>query len=107
MRIDLSGVAGESADSTTGRRARVTIGREGRSGWIREAWTFHVQHNYPVKVLVIEGVRFVETVGRIGRANGRWVWCQFSPLIPQLDLTELLDKARADGTLLRDSRAQS
>jgi hypothetical protein len=39
-------------------------------------------------------------VGRIGKANGRWVWGQFSPMIPQEDLAQLLHKARAEGTLL-------
>jgi len=39
-------------------------------------------------------------VGRIGRAAHRWTWGQFSPLIPHPDLQRLLDKARADGTLL-------
>jgi hypothetical protein len=101
------------------------IGREGWHGWVREAGTLHAQHNLREKVLVIErwrhhgfkGVRAYTggaqpgdieyrfgyfTVGRIGRAGGRWVWGQFSVLIPRADLSQLLRKARDEGTLLDD-----
>lgn len=43
-------------------------------------------------------------VGRIGRAAGRWTWGQFAPFIPREDLDVLLDKARAEGTLLPSFR---
>lgn len=99
------------------------IGRRGRNLWIREAWTWHMQHNYAEKVLVIERLRHAGVigekgheggaelgdieyrfgyyiVGRIGRAAGRWTWGQFSPFIPQADLAVLLEKAKRDGTLL-------
>ncbi len=98
------------------------IGREGTHNWIREAWTFHVQHNLPEKILVVERLRNVGisgrrayaggaqpddieyrfgywTVGRIGRASGRWVWGQFSPMIPEEDLKALLATARPEGTI--------
>ena len=100
------------------------IGREGTHNWVREGWTFHTQHNLPEKVLVVERLRSVGrtgtrayeggaksgdieyrfgywTVGRIGRAAGRWVWGQFSPMIPEHDLGELLAKAHAEGTIQR------
>lgn len=99
------------------------VGRQGYNTWIREAWTFHQQHNYAEKVLVIERLRRADVigvrafhggaeagdieyrfgyyiVGRIGRAAGRWTWGQFSPFIPHADLYALLDRARAEGTLL-------
>lgn len=99
------------------------IGRAGTHDWLREAWTFQVQHNLPQKVVVIERLRSVGrtgaqaygggarqgdveyrfgywTVGRVGRAAGRWVWGQFSPLIPRSDLESLLAKARAERTIL-------
>jgi hypothetical protein len=98
------------------------IGRRGSHGWMREAWTFHIQTNYRVKVLVIERLRNIGLtgevahpgaqrgdieyrfgyyiLGRIGRAKGRWVWGQFSPFIPHDDLMTLLEKARAEGTFL-------
>jgi hypothetical protein len=64
---------------------------------VREAWTFQIQSNLPEKVIVVERLRSVGrtgnrayaggaasgdieyrfgywTVGRIGRASGRWVW---------------------------------
>jgi hypothetical protein len=81
-----------------------------------------VQHNLPEKVLVVQRLRNVRTrggrayaggakpgdveyrfgywtLGQIGRAAGRWVWGQFSPMIPERDLAELLVKARTDGTI--------
>jgi hypothetical protein len=108
-------------------RARVRrwkdIGRAGTHNWVCEAWTFHPQYNLPEKVLVIQRIRNVGRtgehayaggakdgdveyrfgywiVGRIGRAAGRWVWGQFSPMIPQADLEALLAKAHAEGTIL-------
>ena len=99
------------------------IGRAGRSGWVRDAWTFQIQHNYRVKVLVMERIRLVTkegkqaypwdapvgaieyrlgyyTLGANGQGKGRWLWGQFSPMIPQQDFAELLERAGADGTLL-------
>lgn len=98
------------------------IGRKGTHDWVREAWTFHVQSYSPEKVLTVERLRSVGhtgdrshpggssegdieyrfgywTVGRIGKARGRWVWGQFSPMIPERDLAELLRKAREEGTI--------
>jgi hypothetical protein len=99
------------------------IGRKGSHDWVREAWTWHIQGNYREKVLVIERMRHVGRtgergfaggadegdleyrfgyyiVGRNGRAAGRWVWGQFSPLIPRADLSLLLAEARREGTIL-------
>jgi AbiV family abortive infection protein len=98
------------------------IGRHGEHCWLREAWTFQRQLNYAQKVHVLERFRLVElrgsrandggakvgnveyrigywTLGRIGRAKDRWVWGQYSLLIPAEDLLPLLRKAVADGTL--------
>lgn len=106
------------------------IGRQGFNTWVREAWTFHPQHNHAEKVLVIERLRRAQVigvraflggaeegdieyrfgyyvVGRIGRALGRWTWGQYAPFIPHPDLVVLLDKARADGTILSDRVATS
>jgi len=102
------------------------VGRQGKHRWVREAWTWHVQHNYGEKAILIERFRNVGhvgtlafdggaragdieyrfgywIVGRVGRAAGRWTWAQFSPLIPHPDLQVLLSKARAEGTLLPDA----
>jgi hypothetical protein len=107
------------------------VGREGFNTWIREAWTFHMQHNHSEKVLVIERLRRSAVlgvraflggaeegdieyrfgyyiVGRIGRAAHRWTWGQYSPLIPHKDLDVLLAKARAEGTFLpMDAKLES
>lgn len=99
------------------------IGREGWHTWYREAWTFRVQSNHPLKVLVIERLRrdvFIGKqhhpygaqlgdieyrmgyyiVGAIGRTAGRWRWGQYAQLIPHFDFIQLLADARADGTIL-------
>lgn len=99
------------------------VGRQGWEYWARKAWTFQIQHNYPVKVLVIERIEFDHSEGtrthpwdgvrgaveyRIGYYTlggyrsgvGRWLWGQYSPMIPKQDFDELLRKARSDGTLI-------
>jgi hypothetical protein len=97
-------------------------GRQGSYTWKRQAWTFMQQGNMPDKVFVVERLERLSTVGRlththhrigdieyrigyfivgrIGRANDRWVWGQFCPLIPAEDLEPLLAKARQEGTIL-------
>jgi hypothetical protein len=100
------------------------VGREGWEYWARKAWTFHIQHNYRVKVLVIERIEFDHSEGirahpwkgergtveyRIGYytlggyqgGKGRWLWGQYSPMIPKEDFGEMLHKARTDGTLTK------
>jgi hypothetical protein len=99
------------------------IGRGGWSFWLREAWTFQIQHDYRVKVLVLERLAFDHhegarahpwdgqsgviqyrlgyyTIGAFGAGIGSWRWGQYSPMIPKQDLDELLANARSDGTLL-------
>ncbi len=99
------------------------IGRKGTRLRIREAWTWHVQHNYSAKALLVERFRYAGLVGtqafdggprigdveyrfgywivgRIGRTAGQWRWGQFSPIVPHDDLKALLAKAREERTLL-------
>ena len=98
------------------------ISREGKHGFLREAWTFMVQHNLEEKVFVIERLRRAEIqgttahkkieigdveyrigyyiVGHIRNAKGRWVWGQFCPLIPQKDFDKLMEKARKEKTII-------
>jgi len=98
------------------------IGREGWHVWAREAWTFRIQSNYPLKVLVIERLRrdvFIGQqhrphgqvgdieyrlgyyiVGAMRKAVGKWRWGQYAQLIPHFDFVQLLADARADGTIL-------
>lgn len=99
------------------------IGRNGRHVFVREAWTFMQQSNNPDKVFVIERLRKdsfegnlsypgqwrkddIEyrigyyIVGKIGRANGRWIWGQFCPLIPLEDFDLLINKAKQERTIL-------
>ena len=107
------------------------VGRQGHHLWLRECWTWQVQHNLPQKVIVLERWRYLRTVGaranrggakpgdieyrigywtiaHTGRARGRWWWGQYSPLIPHVDLGALLKKAKNEKTLLtRVSRGRS
>jgi hypothetical protein len=99
------------------------IERKGNFFWVREAWTFLPQSNYSEKVFIIERLRkerFVGKldkdntwkkgaieyrigyyiVGKIGKANGKWVWGQFCPLIPPPDLNRLIQKAKKEKTIL-------
>ncbi len=98
------------------------IGREGRHYFYREAWTFRVQSDQPIKVFIVERLRKESTegtlaygnwhkgdieyrigyyiVGRIGKAKGRWVWGQFCPMIPANDLTLLLDQAKKERVIV-------
>jgi hypothetical protein len=38
-------------------------------------------------------------VGQIGRAKDKWIWGQFSPIIPQKDFKKLIDKAKKEGII--------
>jgi len=99
------------------------IGRKGRFYFIKEAITFMPQHNLDEKVFIIERLRKAKTegkithtkgwkkgeieyrvgyyiVGRIGRAEGKWIWGQFCPLIPKADFDKLIKKAKREGTIL-------
>ena len=39
-------------------------------------------------------------VGKIGRAEDKWTWGQYCPIIPGHDLKKLLSNAKKEGTLL-------
>lgn len=98
------------------------IGRKGKYRFVRESWTFMVQHNLDKKVFVVERLRketlngtaaYKESwkkgdieyrigyyiVGKIGRANGRWIWGQYCPMIPEEDFEKLMSKAKEEGTI--------
>lgn len=98
------------------------ISRTYKIKWIREAFTFMRQVNYPEKVFVIERLKkesFFDgqpknnnelgnteyrigyyIVGKIGKAKDKWVWGQFCPLIPVEDFDQLIQKAKQDKTIL-------
>ncbi len=85
------------------------ITRESKHTWIREAWTFMPQSDYPEKVFIIERLRNGEKleyrfgyyiVSRYGKTKGRWLWGQFSPFIPAIDLKNLLEKAKKEKTII-------
>lgn len=99
------------------------IGRKGKFYFIKEAITLMIQSNLDKKVFVIERLRKAKIdgiiahessnkigdieyrmgyyiVGKIGRANGRWIWGQFCPLIPKEDFDNLITKAKKEGTIL-------
>jgi hypothetical protein len=97
------------------------VNREAVHVYRRDAWTFLVQDTYAEAVNVLERLTHLETsgipavpmklpaaeyrlgyfiVGRIGRASGKWTWGQFSPIMSAGDLERIVEKARAEGTLL-------
>jgi hypothetical protein len=109
-------------DRERGKQVKTDQGQGSVEWWLREAWTFLPQSNYPGKVLVLErwqhlgleGPRVHDgaampgdfeyrfgywAIARSGPAEGRWQWQRFSMLIPADDLTRLLTKAYKDGTL--------
>lgn len=99
------------------------IGRKTKMFFIREAWTFMPQSNLDKKVFVIERLKkytcdiekmaYPESwkegdieyrfgyyiVGQIGRANNKWIWGQFCPIIPEKDLDRLMRLAKKEGTI--------
>jgi hypothetical protein len=98
------------------------IGRKGKAGFYREAWTFLPQSDNPEKVFIIERLRKeyrkgelahdswkqgdIEyrigyyLIGKNGNRIGKWIWGQFCPLIPAVDLPLLLNKAGEEGTII-------
>lgn len=99
------------------------IGRKGKIFLKREAWTFFPQSNLKDKVFIFERLKkenhsgklaykkswnrgdieyrlgyFIR--GKIGRANGKWIWGQFCPMIPKNDLGKLLKKAKKEKTII-------
>ncbi len=99
------------------------IGRKGRFYFKREAWTFLPQSNLNEKVFILERLRKVRYTGKLahreswkrneeeyrigyfiigknGSAKGRWVWGQFCPLIPVLDFSKLISKAKKEKVIL-------
>lgn len=95
------------------------IGRQGWNYWKSEALTLLAQTGGYPKVYAIERLRHVRNDGRIsfeGGAvpgdtiyrigyfalspkTGRWLWGQYAPLIPEIDLKPLLDTARRENTI--------
>jgi hypothetical protein len=97
------------------------VSREAVHLYRRDAWTFLVMATYAEAVTVLERLTHLETigvpavpmelpaaeyrlgyfiVGRIGRSAGKWTWGQFSPIMSAGDLQRIVEKARAEGTLL-------
>jgi hypothetical protein len=97
------------------------VNREAIHVYRRDAWTFLAQDTYAEAVNVLERLTHLETigtpavplklpateyrlgyfiVGRIGRRAGKWTWGQFSPIMSAGDLERIVERARAEGTLL-------
>jgi hypothetical protein len=113
-------------ERSAGRLIRMKdVNREAVQVYRRDAWTFMVQGTYAEAVNVLERLTHVETigtpavalelpateyrlgyfiVGRIGRASDKWTWGQFSPIMSAGDLERIVEKARAEGTLLDHAR---
>jgi hypothetical protein len=100
------------------------VNRQAVHVYSREAWTFLTQDTYAEAVNVLERLTHLETignpavplnlpaieyrlgyfiVGRIGNRSGKWTWGQFSPIMSAGDLERIMERARAEGTLLERS----
>jgi hypothetical protein len=100
------------------------VNREVIHVYRRDAWTFVVQGTYAEAVNVLERLTHLETigtpavllklpateyrlgyfiVGRNGSRSGKWTWGQFSPIMSAGDLQRIMERARAEGTLLGHS----
>jgi hypothetical protein len=89
------------------------IDRTGTTAFVREAWTFMVQSEFPRKVFVFERIRLAEDypknrpeyrfgyyiMGENGNKKDKWTWGQFCPLIPASDFTELINQAKSHGVI--------
>ena len=97
------------------------VNREAVHVYRHDAWTFLAQSTDAEAVTVLERLAHLETIGipavplklpaaeyrlgyfiigRVGRASGKWTWGQFSPIMLAGDLKRIVEKARAEGTLL-------
>jgi hypothetical protein len=102
------------------------VNRQALHVYTREAWTFLRQDTYAEAVNVLERLTHLETigtpavplklpateyrlgyfiVGRIGSRSGKWTWGQFSPIMSAGDLERIVERARAEGTLLEQGTA--
>jgi len=98
------------------------IGREGIHWWNITKRACMQQTGHPEKVFVFERLERAETegklankmtgkegdieyrigyyiVGKIRKANGRWVWGQFCPFIPEEDFDKLIQLAKDKGVI--------
>jgi len=100
------------------------IGRKGKHKYLREAYVFMKQSNYPNKVFIFERLRQQGTIGsssyngmgckigmleyrfgyyilgKNGKMNGKWTWGQYCPLIPINDFKKLIQLAKEKRVLL-------
>ncbi|MFA6522875.1 MAG: hypothetical protein WCS85_00705 [Candidatus Peribacteraceae bacterium] len=98
------------------------ISRKGKHIFLREAFTFQMQHNHPNKYFTIERLKYLRfegyrpdisnpssakagsieyrfcyyIVGKNGNMDGKWTWGQFCPMIPTKDYKRLMQKAKDD-----------
>lgn len=109
-------------DLELGRVIRMKdVGRDAVHTYRREAWTFLTQGTYAEAVNVLERLTHLQVdgtpavamtlpaveyrlgywiVGRIGGKAGVWTWGQSAPIMSDGDLERIIDKARAEGTLI-------
>jgi|GEM_PF-741698 len=102
------------------------ISRKGKHVFLREAFTFQVQHNHPNKYFTIERLKYLRfegdrrgianpssakaggreyrfcyyIVGKNGSKKGKWTWGQYCPIIPIKDYKILMKKAEDDGVIV-------
>ena len=99
------------------------IGRKTKMFFTREKWTLMQQSNMPQKVFLVEKLKKHSCdkdkmaypkswrdgdieyrigyyiIGRINKAENKWIWGQFCPIIPEKDLNLLINSAKKNGTI--------
>lgn len=97
------------------------IARKGTHVYVREAWTLMPQSDLPDdKVFVLERLRYEGPRGEthfggpagvreyrfsyfIRRPTGQWTFGQYAPMLPVADLEPLIEKGKAEGTILGET----
>lgn len=98
------------------------INRKGKFGFLREAWTFMVQHNLNEKIFIVERFKRMSIVkpvshkylkigdieyrigyymiGKNGHRKDKWTWGESCAIIPKEDFDKLIKKAKKEKTIL-------
>jgi hypothetical protein len=98
------------------------ISRRGCKVFKIDAWTFLQQNNVEEKIFSFERLKLIEVngenshpktqvedieyrigyyiIGKNGNKKDKWTWGQYCPMIPHIDLINLLKKAKEEGVII-------
>jgi hypothetical protein len=71
------------------------------------------QSNYPKKTFVLQEIEFEDgkqeirvgyyIIGKKPKMKDKWVWGQFCPMFPKVDLEKLIEKGRESGIIYQEN----